>query len=187
MDYADMLRDIAIARRAIDESRLDMVASNKRLLCEVYCLTSFSDQTFYLQIYDGDKYILLYSKPYLHTPYGISSVSGSFSAISEADRHIAYRGDIYCGLKYLPKDDAIIDRLISCLPTETEVIAGSGIVLDGITTLVISHITETPNILYFRNEAKFKLNGYSPEDTRFLHDLYLHIEGIIGNLHERCK
>lgn len=153
-------------------------------MCEIYCLTSFFDQTFYLQIYEGDKYILLYAKPYLHTPYGISSVSESFSTIVEAERHIAYRGDIYFGYKYLSKDNVTINQLIACLPTKTEVIEECGITLDGITTLVISHIAEIPCILYFRNEVEFKMNDYSPENAHFLYNLYLHIEGIIGNLRE---
>lgn len=181
MDYDNMLRDIAIARKVIADSYLEVVASNRQLLCEIYCLTSF-DQTFYLQIYESDKYILLYAKPYLHTPCGISSVSEPFSTILKAERHAAYRGDFYCGLKYLSKDDAIIKQLIACLPIETEVISERGITLDGITTLVISHITEIPKFLYFRNEAMFKMNDYSLDDAHFLHNLYLQIEGIIGNL-----
>ena len=182
MDYVDMLRDISIARNLLDDSYLNVIVSDQKLICEILCIPSFPDQAFYLQIYDGDKYSLLYAKSYLQTPCGISSVSDSFSTIAEADRHVAYRGDVYCGLIHLPKEDEIVNRLIACLPAQTEVIPERGITLDGVTTLVISHISEISNALYFRNEAEFVINDYTSENVHFLHNLYLHIQGIIGNL-----
>lgn len=64
-----LLQDMAIARKAIADSLLDVTVSCKNLICEVYCLTSFSDQTFYVQVYDDKEYILLFAKPFLHTPH----------------------------------------------------------------------------------------------------------------------
>lgn len=157
------------------------------MICEVYCLTSFSDQTFYVQVYDDREYILLFAKPFLHTPHGISSVSVPFSTIVEAEKHQAFCGDIYCGLKRVPKSDATINMLKDCLPTTSEIVPEPGITIDGITTIVINHCSSKPLVLYFRNESAFDLNSYSPENVHFLLNLYAHIEKKIGNLTHSAK
>lgn len=187
MDYKRTLQDVAIARKAIADSQLDVVTSSQRLLCEVYCLTSFSNQTFFLQVYEGEQYILLFVKPYLHTPLGISSVSVPFSTIVESEKHIAYRGDIYCSIKHVSKKDVTINTLKACLPTANEIVKEPGITIDGITTLVINHIPNEPVTLYFRNEAEFTNNTYTSENAQFLHNLYAHIEAIIGNLRRSSR
>lgn len=187
MNYNRTLQDIAIARKAIADSQLDIVTVNQRLLCEVYCLTSFSNQTFFLQVYDGEQYILLFAKPYFHTPLGISSVSVPFSTIVESEKHIAYRGDIYCGIKHVSKKNVTINTLRACLPRVTEIMKEPGITIDGITTLVINHISNEPATLYFRNEAEFVINTYTSENVQFLHNLYEHIEAIIGNLRRSSR
>ena len=181
MDYRECLNDISIAKRALSESLLDVTVPSSNLICEVYCLTSF-DQTFYLQVYDGEQYTLLFAKPFFHTHYGLSSCAVPFSTIVEAEIHPAYRGDIYCGMKLLPKNNVTICTLKKCLPTVTEVLPESMITIDGNTTLIINHRTNTPVTLYFRNEESFLSNSFSPEEEHFLHELYLHIESIIGNL-----
>lgn len=186
MNYKDCLNDISIAKQALSESLLDVTVPSSNLICEVYCLTSF-DQTFYLQVYDGEQYALLFAKPFFHTPHGISSCAVPFSTIVEAEKHPAYRGDIYCGIKLLPKNDNTIITLKRCLPTVTEVLPESMITIDGNTTLIINHLTKDPVTLYFRNEEPFQVNSYSPEAGHFLHELYLHIQSIIGNLIRRNR
>ena len=181
MYYKDCLSDISIAKQALSESLLDVTVPSSNLICEVYCLTSF-DQTFYLQIYDGEQYTLLFTKPFLRTHHGLSSCSASFHSILKAEKLPAYRGDIYCGMKLLPKNNETICTLKKCLPTVTEVLPESMITIDGNTTLIINHLTKDPVTLYFRNEESFLTNSYSPEEEHFLHELYLHIEAIIGNL-----
>lgn len=181
MNYTDCLSDISIARRALSESLLDVTTPSSKLICEIYCLTSF-DQTFYLQVYDGEQYTLLFAKPFFHTPHGLSSCAVPFSTTVEAEKHPAYRGDIYCGMKLLPKSDEVITTLKKYLPTVTEVLPESRITLDGNTTLIINHLAKDPVTLYFRNEEPFQANSYSPDEEHFLHGLYLHIQSIIGNL-----
>lgn len=181
MDYKECLYDISIAKNALSQSLLDVTVTSRNMICEVYCLTSFH-QTFYLQVYDGDQYTLLFVKPFFHTPQGIISCSDPFSTIVEAEKHPAYRGDIYCGIKLLPKSNTIINTLKNCLPSFTEILPESKITIDGTTTLIINHKTTEPTTLYFRNEEIFQMNSYSPEEAHFLHDLFLHLEPIIGNL-----
>ena len=181
MIYKDCLNDISIAKQALSESLLDVTVPSNSLIFEVYCLTSFN-QTFYLQVYDGEQYTLLFAKPLLRTHHGLSSSSASFRSVVKAENHPAYRGDIYCGMKLLPKNNETISTLIKCLPAITEVLPESTITIDGNTTLIINHISNEPATLYFRNEASFEINAYFEEDARFLHNLYLHIEDLIGNL-----
>ena len=181
MDYKECLNDIAIAKRALSESLLDVTVPSSKLICELYCLTSF-DQTFYLQIYDGDQYTILFAKPFFRTHHGLSSCSVPFSIITEAEKHPAYRGDIYCGMKLLPNSDETINTIKKCLPTVTEILPESRITIDGQTTLIINYLLEEPVVLYFRNEETFLMNSYSPEEVCFLHNIFLHVETIIGNL-----
>ena len=181
MNYKDCLSDISIAKQALSDSLLDVTVSCSNLICEVYCLTSF-DQTFYLQGYDGEQYTLLFAKPFFHTHHGLSSCAVPFSTIVEAEKHPGYRGDIYCGMKLLPKNNETICTLKKCLPTVTEILPESMITIDGNTTLIINHLTKDPVTLYFRNEELFHANSYPPEEEHFLHDLHMHIESIIGNL-----
>jgi len=181
MDYKECLHDISIAKNALSQSLLDVTVPSSRIICELYCLTSFH-QTFYLQIYDGDQYTLLFAKPFFRTPYGISSCAVPFSTIIDAEKHPAYRGDIYCGIKLLPKNNTIINTLKYCLPSVTEILPESRIAIDGTTTLIINHIPTEPTTLYFRNEETFQRNSYSPDGAHFLHDLFLHMEPIIGKL-----
>ena len=181
MDYKECLYDISIAKDALSQSLLDVTVSSSRIICEVYCLTSFQ-KTFYLQVYDGDQYTLLFVKPFFRTPQGLSSWSVPFSTIIEAEKHPAYCGDIYCGIKLLPKSNTIINTLKHCLPSITEILPESRITIDGTTTLIINHKTTEPTTLYFRNEETFQRNSYSPEEAHFLHDLFLQLEPIIGNL-----
>lgn len=181
MNYKDCLGDMSIAKQALSESLLDVTVPSSSLICEVYSLTSF-DQTFYIQVYDGEQYTLLFAKPFFRTPHGLSSCAVPFATIVEAEKHPAYRGDIYCGMKLLPKYNGTICALIKCLPTVTEVLPESLITIDGNTTLIINHLAKDPVTLYFRNEESFLANSYSPEEEHFLHELYLHIESIIGNL-----
>ena len=182
MEYERILEDMSIAKKAITDSLLDVAISQKSLLCELYCVTSFSDQSFYVQVYDGDQYVLLFAKPILHTPLGISSVSVPFSTIIEAEKHLAFRGDIYCGLKRISSENATINTLIRCLPTTSEFTSKSCIAIDGITTVLINHCLPEPAVLYYRNEESFNLNSYTIEDADFLHKLYAYVQEIIGNL-----
>ncbi len=75
MTYDEIIKDIEIANKTLVDFKLDVVVSNLKLLCEVYCLTPFHWQSFYLKIYDGDEYILQYAKPYFKGFRGTVKIS----------------------------------------------------------------------------------------------------------------
>lgn len=182
MEYAFYIRDMEIGRKALSDSKLTVTAENMPLICEVYCLTSFGHQSFYLQVYDGPEYVLLYAKPYIADQFGYRSVSGSFDHCLSADQHPAAKGDIYCGIHRRQKDDAIIRKLLSCLPKENELIPQPANMLDGIITLVRNHTIQPPRLLGYDNAGALEKNKYSKEERDFLENLYLTVEAIIGRL-----
>lgn len=88
---------------------------------------------------------------------------------------------------FLSQKDMTINTLKACLPKATEIVKEPDITIDGITTLVINHISDEPVTLYFRNEAEFAINTYTSENAQFLHNLYAHIEAIMGNLRRSSR
>ena len=63
MDYKECLYDISFAKNSLSHSLLDITVPSSNIICEIYCLAAFH-QTFYLQLYDGDHYTLLFAKPF---------------------------------------------------------------------------------------------------------------------------
>ena len=187
MTYDEIIKDVEIANKTLIDLNLDVVVSNHKLLCEVYCLTPFHWQSFYLKIYDGDEYVLQYAKPYFKDFRGLESVSLTFQSVSEAENHPACRGKIFCGIKKLDKDNSVINMLLGCLPEENEIDERQGIFIDGIITLLVNHKLESPVALYYRDADKIILNSYTEEKKVFLDNLYEHIEEIIGNLRVHDK
>ena len=82
----------------------------------------------------------------------------------------------------MSKDDPTIVNLLNCLPEIDEIHKSSKITLDGVSTVLINRTKSTPSILYFRNEENFHINKYTNEESTFLHNLFIHIEKLIGNL-----
>lgn len=182
MDFQELIEDMMIAQSAIIEAKLDQITASRQLICEVYCLTPFRWQTFYLRVYDGPQYMLQYAKPYIADHHGAQTVSASFRDARKANAHIGHKGDIYCGLIPLSKDSEIVNTLIRCLPNKDELHRNSQTTLDGISTVIINQTESGPATLCFRNEEPFFLNRYTAEEAQFLHSLFLHIEGLIGNI-----
>lgn len=181
MTYEEIKGDILIADTTLTNSKLDIVVKDLELLCEVYCLTSFHWQSFYLRIYDGEEYTLQYAKPYIKDFRGLESTSASFNDVLQAESHTACEGKIICGIKKVEKTNSIINRLLECLPLKDEIHSDIGIMIDGITTLIINRNTTPETVLYFRSEEEFSLNKYSKEDVDFLYNLHENIGSIIGN------
>ena len=115
MQYRDIREDMALAEMAMDELKMNRMAENMRLLCEVYCLPPFKWQAFYARIYDGENYTVHYAKPYIADFRGLTSISATFAHTLEADSHPAYVGRICCGIKHISKDNATIQTLLKCL------------------------------------------------------------------------
>ena len=185
MTFESIKEDIAIAEKALKESKLYVAVSGYELLCEVYCLTSFHWQSFYLRIFDGDEYILQYAKPYIKNYYQDEIVSVPFKYALKAESHVACDGKIICGLKNVKKDNSTINTLLDCLPVTEEI--HDRLMTDGTLTAVINRKTTPPIALCFKTGESFSENSYTKENTEFLHDLFLKIEEIIGNSATRDK
>lgn len=182
MGYHFYIRDMEIAKKAISDSKLNVAVKDLPLLCEVYCQTSIGHQSFYLQLFGGEHFVLLYAKPYYADRFGCRSVSGSFERILSADQHPAAKGDIYCGIQRLPKDEFTIRMLLQCLPKENEWIPWPSNMLDGVITIVRNHTVQPPCLLGFYGAEVIEKNAYSKEEKDFLDDLHLAVEAIIGDL-----
>ena len=181
MDYKYCFDDILIAQQAINDSLLLYAVVDDELLCDIYCIPSHNHQAFYVQVYRGDKFTLLFAKTHIVDHLGLDCVMYTFEDALKADKHIAYRGDIYCGMKQIPLSDKTMSLLLQSLPIHNELISG-GIIIDGVTTLIRNHQHEPPIVLGYRDAAAITANPLSDEQKDFLDDLYLHIEQIIGNL-----
>ena len=179
--------DIAIAEKSMAELKLDTVVSELDLLCEIYCLTPFNWQSFYLKVFDGEEYTLLYAKPYYKDFLGNESVSTSFGMTLEAENHPTCRGKIFCGIKKLCKDNTTVNKILDCLPKKNVSDANRGVCIDGITTMIVNNKMNPSTSLYFRTGAKFLRNSYTQEQVDFLENLHSHIEEIIGNLRATDK
>ena len=182
MDITRYDADIAIAQLALKKSLLDTVVSNRQLLCEVYCIPSHQDQAFYVQIYDGDEYTLLYAKPYISDYTGLDIVMYEFGEAILADMHPARIGAIYCGIKHIPKDNKYISMLTDCLPLYNEFARPDGFIVDGVFTLIRNDRLSPPAVLAYKTPDSISVNQYSIGKKVFLENLHLHIESIIGNL-----
>lgn len=189
MTYEEAMQDISIAQKALSDAKLDMAVSEDNLLCEVYCLTPFHWQTFYLCVYDNNnEYTLLYSKPYVKNLLGSEIVSVSFKNILKAKNHPACEGKIICGIKKFKKDNQTIVSLVNCLPLAEEIHEEPLLAIDGITTIVINKTSVPDTTLFFRSEEKeFCNNNYSEKSVGFLNNLCVHIERLIGNSAHRYK
>lgn len=183
MTYDDSVQDISIAQKALADAKLDMAVSEDNLLCEVYCLTPFLWQTFYLCVYDNNnEYTLLYAKPYIKNLLGSEMVSVSFKDILKVKKHPACEGKIICGIKKFRKDNQTIVSLVNCLPSAEEIHEEPLLAIDGITTVIINKTSVPETTLFFTSEEKeFCNNSYSEESVEFLNNLCVHIENLIGN------
>lgn len=188
MTFEKIKGDIEIAEKALANSKLDVAVSGLVLLCEVYCLTPFHWQSFYLRVYDGDDdYTLQYAKPYIKNYLGLETVSASFENAIKAAAHKACDGKIVCGIKKAKKDDSTINTLLNCLPVKDEIHNNLTDIMDGISTVIINRKINPFTTLYFRTGEKFFINNYSEENALFLYNLFEKIEEVVGNSATRDK
>lgn len=176
----EYIQDIEIAQNALKESFIDVIVKERDLLCDVYCIPSHNHQAFYLQIYDGNEYALIFAKPCIQDAAGCI-VMYPFEWTIQANKHTVKKGDIYCGIKYIPKNNLTINKLIDCLPTMDEW-SSVDITIDGYTTIIRNYKLKDKPLLGYRNAKKIKHLQLSNKQIEFMDDLYIHIEDIIGNL-----
>ncbi|MDD6175967.1 MAG: hypothetical protein PUC59_09465 [Firmicutes bacterium] len=184
--YEESMNDIVIAQSALEQSLLTGTVINRPMLCDAYCIPPHNHQAFYLQVYGGRAYTLLYAKPMISDCRGNGIVMYPFKDAVKADEYIACRGDICCGIRHLPLNDPTIIQLLQCLPKAEENCLEDGIIIDGACTVVRNNQLNPPVILGYHDGFQIKLNPMTQEQTGFLNDLYLHIEGVIGNLLDSC-
>ena len=82
----------------------------------------------------------------------------------------------------LPLNDPFMEKLLSCLPSAGEHYGGEGIVVDGVMTAIRSFLTGISVTMAYHNAAQIKRTALEPAQKAFLDELYLHMEGVIGNL-----
>lgn len=180
--YKTCMDDIAIARDELAKSKL-VKAIQDPLLCDVYCIPSHNHQAFYLQVYGGQCYTLLYAKTYYDDYLALGgSVMYPFHYVFEANKHNSKKGDIYFGMIILPKDHSTIKQLMCCLPKHNEIQFQEHMVLDGQATIVRDYQNNTIITLVYQDANDIKINELSSEQRAFMDNLHVHLESIIGNL-----
>ena len=183
--YGHYLTDSYIAERAIEESKL-LIGLTSRPVCDVYCIPSHNHQAFFVRVYQkADAFLLAYAKPYHANWLGSESVMYTFQAAIDADHHMGKCGHIYCGLKYVPLDDPVMNELVQALPQKSEYANSRSMELDGAITLIRAYPEHSNVILGYRNADDMIENTMSNNQKQFLNELYLQIETLIGNLKEK--
>lgn len=181
------LDDIALAQLAIEQYKLNEIVGDRPLLCELYSIPAHQHQSFYLQIYGGEICTILYAKPYIQQYNGQAIAMYLFEDAIEANRHPAHKGGIYCGIKHLPHTDQFMEMLLTCLPQKDEKAGMNRFVIDGVTTIVTNHTGNEPHTLAYKMVEAITENHYNAEQKDFLDNLYLYVEGVIGNLLDSCN
>lgn len=181
------LDDIALAQLAIEQYKLNEIVADRPLICELYSIPAHQHQSFYLQIFGGEHYTILYAKPYIQKYNGQAIAMYLFADALEANLHPAHKGGIYCGIKHLPAKDQFVEMLLTCLPRADEEAGLDRFVIDGVTTIVINHTEGGSCTLAFKLVEAIAVNQYTTEQKNFLDNLYLYVEGIIGNLLDSCN
>ena len=185
--YEKCLADIAIAQSALKKSLLMRTVADRPLLCDLYCNPAVHYQTFYLQVYGGSEYTLLYAKTFIADHLGLKTVAPTFQETVNADNHPAFVGDIYCGIKHLPINNETISHLIRCLPTQKEICQHKDYSLDGSLTTIRNCLHQSPIPLTYYDSSDITKNIITDEQKDFIDHLDFHIEKILGNLMEHFK
>lgn len=181
-DKIEYFEEIEIVERKFQEQMLNDVVCDAKLICDVYCIPSHNHQAFFCKMFESEKeYIVLYAKTYIADRFGFHIAMYTFMDCVKAQNHIGSVGKIICGIKRLTKNNAIISELICCLPAKTEWLK-SVIMIDGEYTIIRNHLQEETRIISYSSDAQFLENDYTEVQRLFLENLFLHIEGIIGNV-----
>ena len=178
----EYIRDIEIAKNALKETHIGNVVKGRKLLCDVYCIPSHNHQAFYLQVYDGKEYALIFAKSCILDCISGCVVMYPFERTVNADTHPAIKGDIYCGIKHVSRNNQTIENLMKCLPANDECSSVDGTIIDGCTTLIRNYqLNDTP-LLEYKDAENIKHLSLTDDQISFMNDLYIHIENIIGNI-----
>ena len=181
------IKDIEIAKNALKETLISDIVKDKKLLCDVYCIPSHNHQAFYLQVYDREEYALIFAKSCIWNGISGCTVMYPFERTINADAHPAIKGDIYCGIKYVSRNNETIENLLECLPVNNECASVDGIVIDGCTTLIRNYqLSDTP-LLVYEDAENIKNLSLTDNQISFMNDLCIHIEKIIGNIGKAIK
>lgn len=174
--------EIEIAEQKLREQMLNSIVRDYKLVCDVYCVPSHNHQTFFFKLFENeDEYIVIYVKTLITDRLGFHIAMYTFEDCVRAQNHKDSKGKIICGIKRLTKNNAIIMELVSSLPTKTEWLKRAT-VIDGEHTVIRNYLQEETRLLSYSSNTQFLENDYSEAQKLFLENLFLHIEGIIGNV-----
>ncbi|MCM1507124.1 MAG: hypothetical protein NC177_08335 [Ruminococcus flavefaciens] len=131
MDY---LNDIQIAFESIHESKLDSIFSISDCICDLYCVPSHYDSSYYVRVYRKDsKYTAIYARTEINDIFGHKVYCDAFESALRASRHSAKQGKIICGY-FKPSEDFIgeLKSMIELFPEEDYILSEKHIIIDGI-------------------------------------------------------
>ncbi len=173
-------REIAIAQKFLRESKIDCLCKGKSMVCDIYCAVSLEHQTFCVQVYeDGEDFLLVYAKTYVKG-FGDEFTTLSFSDCVRFSEHAAVIGKIVCGVKAVPRSDCFFCNLMECLPVSNRWSQTSGILIDGVLTVVRSYYRgRLCATVGFRCEEELDAEMFSAEQRHFLKKLYITVAEII--------
>lgn len=181
-DKIKYFKEIEIVERKFQEQMLNDIVCDAKLVCDVYCIPSHNHQAFFCKLFESEKeYIVLYAKTFIADRFGFHIAMYTFMDCEKAQNHIGSIGKIIYGIKRLAKNNVIISELIGCLPAKTEW-SKSVVMIDGEYTIIRNYLQEETPIISYSSNAQFWKNDYTEVQKLFLENLFLHIEGIIGNV-----
>ncbi len=131
MNYKD---DIQIAVDSIQALKLDSIFDINNCICDLYCVPSHFDYTYYVRMYKlSDKYMAVYARTEINDISGHTIYCYSFESTLKANKHSAKIGKIICG--YFSPSENLINKLKSMkelFPSENCISDEQYIIIDGV-------------------------------------------------------
>jgi len=173
--------EIEIAEQQLQAQLLNDIVRDAKLICDVYCVPSHNHQAFFCKLFENEKeYIILYAKTFIADHFGFVAMY-KFKDCIKAQNSNGFVGKIVCGIKKLSTSNATIKELLDCLPQKIEWQKRVAM-LDGEHTVIRNHLQKETKVLSYYSTTVFSENDYSETQTIFLENLFVNIEGIIGNV-----
>lgn len=165
MDY---LNDIQIAVDSIHALKLDSIFGINDCICDLYCVPSHYDCSYYVRIYRNvGKYTAVYARPEINDIFGHTIYCDTFESALRAGRHSAKTGKIICGyLNLSEKPVAQLELLISRFPAEDCILSEKHIIIDGVWQVIRCWKNGIPQrTVSFKNTYAEKISGIEFAET----------------------
>lgn len=146
--------DIKIAAESIRLLKLDSIFDINDCICDLYCVPSHSDYTYYVRIYKvSDKYNAVYARTEINDIFGHTVYCYTFESALKANKHSAKVGKIICG--YFSPSEKLIIKLKSMMelfPLKDCISDGQYIIIDGVRQVIRRWKNGSPeNTVLFEN------------------------------------